>query len=257
MSYMDIAGERVEDTLRPVNRYIDTLFNRAPVMMHSTDWDNRIVKVNRRWLERLGYRKHEVLGRKCFDFLTEESRAWAVKDTLPLFWRVGSARSIGYQFVKKNGRVLDVLVDADIVLTRETWFTYAALRKGPDLAEWERSSATINALQQLTRLRTDLEKLLYRGRPGEFDPDPLGSQPPHAHVLDAALDTEALGALNELGQDISASLRGLLRTQEEWMYTTAEQQRELMLVAKNIDRTLTDLGDSLATGRLPSDQPSG
>ncbi len=67
-------------------------------------------------------------------------------------------------------------------------------------------------------------------------------------TLEAALASEALPALLELTQDISRSLRGLLRVQEEWLGETAEQQRELLLVAKSIGKTLADLGDILPAG---------
>ena len=59
-------------------------------MMHAVDKDFQIVKVNRRWLETLGYKKNKVLGRKVTDLLTEESSIRAVKDVLPLFQQAGS-----------------------------------------------------------------------------------------------------------------------------------------------------------------------
>ena len=75
-------------------------------MMHSLGPDGRLIKVNRLWLQTLGYDWEDVQGRKSTEFLTEESRLWASHDTLPLFWRVGSARSVGYQFVKKTDKYL-------------------------------------------------------------------------------------------------------------------------------------------------------
>ena len=54
-------------------------------MMHAVDRDFQIVKVNRRWLQTLGYEKDEVLGWRVTDFLTEESGMRVVKDVLPLF----------------------------------------------------------------------------------------------------------------------------------------------------------------------------
>ena len=67
--------------------YFDHLFDTAPVMMHSLDSDGRIIEVNRLWLQRLGYERQDVLGMKSTDFLSEESRLRAIKDTPPLFWR--------------------------------------------------------------------------------------------------------------------------------------------------------------------------
>jgi PAS domain S-box-containing protein len=72
------------------------------------------VNVNRRWLEKLGYQKDQVLGRKPLDFLTPLSREMAINDTLPTFWSTGRAESVGYQFVKKDGKVMDLLLDAEL-----------------------------------------------------------------------------------------------------------------------------------------------
>ena len=64
----------------------DTLFENAPVMLHSIDEGGKLLKVNRSWTETLGYEKDEVLGHKSTEFLADESRQRATKDTLPLFW---------------------------------------------------------------------------------------------------------------------------------------------------------------------------
>lgn len=49
-----VEHKRAEKALRVAKQSIDILFDRAPVMMHATDKDLRIIKVNRRWLETLG-----------------------------------------------------------------------------------------------------------------------------------------------------------------------------------------------------------
>ena len=258
MEYADITKQkRAEKALSGVDRYIDILFDRAPVMMHSIDGGGRIIKVNRRWLQRLGYKRDEVLGQKSIDFLTEESRAWAIKDTLPLFWRVGSARGVGYQSVRKNGRTLDVLLDAEVShMSVGNRFTIAALRDNRDLVQWEQASTTIMALQQLTRLRHDLESVLSAKGSANLDPKSLAVQQSSGHILEAGLAGEAMGALLELAQDISANLRGVLRVYEEWLGATVEQQREMLLMVKSIDKTLADLADSVATARQTSEERS-
>ena len=124
-----------EEASRVLTKQIDSLFNKAPVMMHSIDADGRIIKVNRRWLRRMGYRKNEVIGQRSIDFLDEESRRRAMEDTLPLFWRAGSARSVGYRFVRKSGRVLDALLDAEAFpIAGATSCTLATIREGDSLA---------------------------------------------------------------------------------------------------------------------------
>ena len=181
-------------------------------MMHSLDEDGTIVKVNRHWLRRLGYKREDALGRKSVEFITEPSRAWAAKDTLPLFWRVGSARSVGYQFLTKRGRVLNVLLDADACLSTTGGLqSYAALRDHYNLVQWEQSSTTIRTLRQLSDVRSDLESVLHGKGSNDAEPDLQVVQRYPDDRLQAGPTGEALATLLELTQNISASLRDLVR----------------------------------------------
>lgn len=240
--------EHAEESLRVVNQAIDVLFEPAPVMMHSIDRDGKLVKVNRRWLQTLGYTKGEVLGRKSVEFLTEESRARALKSTLPLFWSVGSAYSIGYQLVKKDGQVIDVLLDAEAGPSNGArGLTHAALRNSYDMEQWEQASTTIKALTELTRERAELKGLLH---PVKDDNQHLSLvQQSSEDVDETGLTREVLGALLEGVQDISRSLQGLTRVHEESLEAMAERQHELLDAAKGINKTLLYLADSVADTR--------
>ena len=85
------------------------------------------------------------------------------------------------------------------------------------------------------------------------DADPPALQQSSGHAPEAGLTGEFLGAALEVAQDIPANLRALQRVLEEWRDATVEQQGELLLVAKRIDKTLTDLADTVATARWPSE----
>ena len=89
------------------------LFSNAPTMMHSIDASGNIVEVSEKWLLILGYSREEVLGKKSSSFLTEASRRFALETVLPVFFRTGVCADIPYQFVAKDGRVLDVLLSAN------------------------------------------------------------------------------------------------------------------------------------------------
>ena len=129
--------------------------------MHSIDEEGSLLRVNRHWTETLGYEKDEVLGRKSIEFLTDESRLRATKDTLPLFWLAGTAHSIGYQFLTKDGGLLDVLLDADVGRTAsDERFTLADLQNPFDTRQWCRASATIRALKELSRVQRHYEVAL-------------------------------------------------------------------------------------------------
>jgi PAS domain S-box-containing protein len=88
------------------------LAEQAPVMMHSIDPSGRICSVSDLWLATLGYQRDEVIGRPSTDFLTEASRNYARDVVLPDYMRTGVCHDVAYQFVKRNGDVIDILLSA-------------------------------------------------------------------------------------------------------------------------------------------------
>ena len=251
-----MAGQTpAESALEVVTTSIDTLFDWAPVMMHTIGKDGKLVVINRRWAQTLGYAENEALGRKSTEFLTEESRARALKETLPLFWRVGSARSVGYQWVRKDGRTLDLCMDAELVrgVAGEP-MTLAALYGSDDGADWELASSTIDALTKLSRLRSTIAAVVpdRESMVTDIGRHPVG--PSLGEIMDDVLNRDALATLLEIGSDISSNLRGLAGVQEEWAGSSAEQQRETMLLLKSIDGTLRDLADSIAELAQPPEK---
>ncbi|PTN35303.1 PAS domain S-box protein [Desulfonatronum sp. SC1] len=97
--------EREESETRYRSLYEDT-----PAMLHSIDKDGKIISVSNPWLEKLGYTRDEVLGRRSVDFFTEESKCRALEENIPIFFETGSAKDLPYQMVTKDGRILDVLM---------------------------------------------------------------------------------------------------------------------------------------------------
>jgi diguanylate cyclase (GGDEF)-like protein/PAS domain S-box-containing protein len=84
----------------------------TPAMLHSIDREGRLISVSDAWLAKLGYERSEVIGRKSSEFLTPESRAYAVSDVLPAFFRTGRCDDVEYQMVCKDGRTLDIVLSA-------------------------------------------------------------------------------------------------------------------------------------------------
>jgi PAS domain S-box-containing protein len=100
----------MEKTDNELNAY--ELFNHAPVMMHSIGPDGCLISVTDHWLEKLGYERHEVIGKKSTTFLTPESAKMAAETVLPEFYRTGRCSDIPYCYVKKNGDIIDTLLSA-------------------------------------------------------------------------------------------------------------------------------------------------
>ncbi len=103
-----------ERALRKSEERYRTLYNRTPAMLHSIDAEGRLLNVSNFWLERLGYKRKEVIGRKSVDFLTPASREVALREVLPELFLRGCSRDIPYQMVTKEGEVVDVLLSATL-----------------------------------------------------------------------------------------------------------------------------------------------
>ncbi len=105
--------KQAEEALRDSERRHRELYNKTPVMLHSIDRAGRLVGVSDYWLTVMGYARDEVIGRPSTDFLTEASRRYATDVILPDFMRTGVCTNVEYQFVKKNGEIVDTLLSAN------------------------------------------------------------------------------------------------------------------------------------------------
>ncbi len=87
-------------------------FEDAPFMFHSIDKNGVIINVSKEWLTVLVYTRAEVLGQLSTKFLTKEAKIYADKIILPNFFKTGACKNVHYQFVKKDGDIVEVLLSA-------------------------------------------------------------------------------------------------------------------------------------------------
>ncbi|WP_150107302.1 sensor histidine kinase [Pedosphaera parvula] len=142
-----------------------SLYGNTPVMMHSIDQNGTLLNVSNFWLESLGYERSEVIGHKSVEFLTPESRQYALEVVLPEFFETGVCRDIPYQVIKKNGEIIDVLLSAAIEKDRHSGEVHS-LAVLIDVTAQKRAEARIkqwNAeLESSVRERTaELEAFCY------------------------------------------------------------------------------------------------
>ena len=105
-------SKRSELALKQSEEKYRRFYNETPVMLHSIDRNRVVVDVNDYWLKTMGYERSEVTGRKVTDFFSSASRKYAQEVIQPAFFRDGSVKDIAFQFIKKNGEVMDVLLSA-------------------------------------------------------------------------------------------------------------------------------------------------
>jgi len=90
------------------------LFRKAPAMATAIDEDGRYLDVNDAFLDRLGYQREEMVGRRPTDFVTPESARRIVEEFRPALRRTGKLENKPISFVTKAGDVLDCRSDAII-----------------------------------------------------------------------------------------------------------------------------------------------
>ncbi|MBM1169648.1 MHYT domain-containing protein [Microvirga arabica] len=103
-----LLAEREAAALRASEEQYRTLYKKTPLPLHSVNEAGIIEHVSEAWLDLLGYRREEVVGRPITDFMTEDaiqrrSELW------PKLLRDGVFKDAEYRLITKSGAVLDVL----------------------------------------------------------------------------------------------------------------------------------------------------
>jgi len=88
------------------------LFRKAPTMATSIGQDGVYLDVNDALLERLGYTRDEMLGRRPVDFVTPESALRIEKEFLPALRRTGRLENKPVAFLTKSGDSVECLVNS-------------------------------------------------------------------------------------------------------------------------------------------------
>jgi PAS domain S-box-containing protein len=109
----DIQRRRnAELALRHSEARYRSLYHHTPAMLHSIDTEGRIVSVSDYWVEMLGYGRQEVIGRPLTDFFTPQTTQYALTTVMPQFFSNGIVKDVPYEFIKKNGDIVEVMLSA-------------------------------------------------------------------------------------------------------------------------------------------------
>ncbi|HEY9074304.1 MAG TPA: PAS domain S-box protein [Desulfobaccales bacterium] len=155
----DIVRRRqAEQALQQSEERYRSIYHRAPAMLHSVDAEGRLVMVSDHWLATLGYEREEVIGREITDFFSETSRRYAETSVFPQFFQTGACKDISYQFLKKNGETLDILLSA-IAERDEAGRIVRSLAVSIDVTQRQQAEAALKyAQEELSRYAQDLER---------------------------------------------------------------------------------------------------
>ena len=101
----------VSDQARANFKY-RTLYRATPAMLHTVDGDGHIVTVTDHWLQKLGYRREEVIGRPITDFFSVRDRKAYADGLLRDLISDGEFNNLERQMLAKDGTVLDLVMSA-------------------------------------------------------------------------------------------------------------------------------------------------
>lgn len=89
-----------------------TLYRATPAMLHTVDGDGQIVTVTDHWLQKLAYRRDEVIGRPITDFFSARDRKFYADGRMQELISAGDFNNLERQMLTKDGQVLDVVMSA-------------------------------------------------------------------------------------------------------------------------------------------------
>ena len=102
-------AHREAEALRASEERFRSLYRGTPLPLHSLDREGRIEQVSQTWLDLLGYREDEVVGRPLINFLTEESARRARQIDWPALIAEDRLDPCEYRVVTKQGEFRDVV----------------------------------------------------------------------------------------------------------------------------------------------------
>ena len=163
LGFWRLQTRRFTHKILESQRRFRNLYERTPVMLHSIDAEGRLITVSQFWLETLGYKRSEVLGQQLTAFMSETSRQFAERTVLPEFFRAGTVRFVPYQFVKKNGELIDVLLSA-VAERDQTGHIVRSLAVAVDVTEHRQAEREIQKLAYYDTLTGLPNRVLFRDR---------------------------------------------------------------------------------------------
>ncbi len=135
-----------------------TLYRATPAMLHTVNGDGLIVTVTDHWLQKLGFRRDEVVGRPITDFFSNRDRAKYADGRLSDLISNGDFNNLERQMITKDGNVLDLVMSA-ISHRNENGEVDRMLVASKDVTERRKAERELRkTLEENAILREELEQ---------------------------------------------------------------------------------------------------
>jgi PAS domain S-box-containing protein len=158
----DITERKLaEEALQKSADEIRDLYNHAPCGYHSLDTDGIFVRINDTELSWLGYTHEEVIGKMNFaDLLTPETLK-TFEINFPRLKTEGAVQNLEFDFVRKDGTILPVLLNASAVSDRDGTFLMSRSTVY-DITERKRAEAQLLRINRANRALSRCNQALVR-----------------------------------------------------------------------------------------------
>jgi len=100
----------------PEHEDFEELYHDAPVGYFTTRLDDRITRVNRRFLEWTGYDEDDVIGKRFVDLLDPGTQLFYETRHVPVLHLEGETREVVLGVRRKDGTVMPILINSVLVL---------------------------------------------------------------------------------------------------------------------------------------------
>ena len=242
--------QSAEKALRESEERYRSLYHHTPAMLHSIDINGRIVSVSDYWSEVMGYPREEVIGHRLTSFFSEESRRYAEEEVFPEFFKTGFIKDVAYQFVKKGGQTIDVLLSAIADRDRQDNII-RTLAVSMDVTERKRAEEALKlAQEELSRYSKDLERQVQsRTREIHSNITALKKAQDQLRRLSAGIMASqekersaiARELHDELGQVLTALRMDAVWMQERLKESDAKASERALTMCQLIDKNIEDV----------------
>ncbi|MDD9302164.1 MAG: PAS domain S-box protein [Desulfobacter sp.] len=102
--------KQAEKQLKISEKRYRRIYHKTPVMLHSIDTQGRIIHVSDHWVEQMGFKRDEVIGKPLTRFFSKASKQYALETVFPKFFSTRFCKDIPYTYKKKNGEKMETLL---------------------------------------------------------------------------------------------------------------------------------------------------
>lgn len=153
-----IRRKKAENELRLSEARYRNIYHKTPVMLHSIDTEGKIIGVSDFWLDKMGYSREEVVGKKLTAFYSDGSRKYAEEVIFPYFFKTGFCKDVPYTYVRKDGEEIEILLSCYGVRDEEGRVV-RSLAVSVDITEKNQVQHDLElARERLSRYSLDLEQ---------------------------------------------------------------------------------------------------